>query len=163
MGRACTQTTCPRKKTSTAPKVFKYFHSNFMPIPQPCFSHSMCTYILLLLHAGFDIGPTGSPTLLNCVAYKLCYYKFDQVQTEYGRPPGKFRRLNIGPEGNLCRLLVLKSCNLNTVICYLAIMYAGFDRARNRQVGGTNIVLTTMEEAFTSEHWIVRIYKVKKR
>ena len=36
----------------------------------------------------------------------------------------------------------------------------GYDRARSREVGRKNIELTTMEEAFTSEHWIVRIYKV---
>mmetsp|Transcript_10732 Transcript_10732/g.16278 ORF Transcript_10732/g.16278 Transcript_10732/m.16278 type:complete len:836 (-) Transcript_10732:74-2581(-) len=75
---------------------------------------------------GFDIGPMGSPTLLNCVAYKLCYYKFGQMTTAYGRPPG-------------------------------------FDQARGKEVGNKNIKLTTMEEAFTSEHWIVRIYKVKPK
>jgi len=74
----------------------------------------------------FDIGPQGAPALLNCLAYKLCYYKFGQVQTDYGKP-------------------------------------AGYDRARGREVGNKNIVLTTLEEAFTSEHWIVRIYKVLKR
>jgi dolichyl-diphosphooligosaccharide--protein glycosyltransferase len=40
---------------------------------------------------------------------------------------------------------------------------AGYDRARGREVGRKNIELTTMEEAFTSEHWIVRIFKVKPR
>ncbi|CAM9443152.1 unnamed protein product [Discosporangium mesarthrocarpum] len=40
---------------------------------------------------------------------------------------------------------------------------AGFDRARNREVGKKNIHLETMEEAFTSEHWIVRIFKVLPR
>ena len=75
---------------------------------------------------GFDIGPNGSPALLNCVAYKLCYYRFGQMSTEYGKPPG-------------------------------------YDRARGREVGRKNIELTTMEEAFTSDHWIVRIYKVLKR
>ena len=74
----------------------------------------------------FDIGPNGAPALLNCVAYKLCYYRFGQMHTEYGKP-------------------------------------AGYDRARGREIGKKNIELTTMEEAFTSEHWIVRIYKVKKR
>jgi dolichyl-diphosphooligosaccharide--protein glycosyltransferase len=74
----------------------------------------------------FDIGPSGAPALLNCVAYKLCYYRFGQMQTEYGKPPG-------------------------------------YDRARGKEVGRKNIELTTMEEAFTSEHWIVRIFKVKKR
>lgn len=75
---------------------------------------------------GFDIGPGGSKTLQNCVAYKLCYYRFGEMQTDYGKP-------------------------------------AGFDRARNREVGVKKINLSTMEEAFTSEHWIVRIYKVKPR
>ena len=37
---------------------------------------------------------------------------------------------------------------------------SGFDRARNREVGKKDITLETMEEAFTSEHWIVRIFKV---
>ena len=74
----------------------------------------------------FDIGPGGAPALLNCVCYKLCYYRFGQMQTDYQRPPG-------------------------------------YDRARQKEVGKKNIELTTMEEAFTSEHWIVRIYKVKRR
>merc|ERR1711871_981766 len=74
----------------------------------------------------FDVGPNGAPALHNCVAYKLCYYRYGQVQSRYGKPPG-------------------------------------FDLARNTEVGVKNIQLTTMEEAFTSEHWIVRIYKVKKR
>lgn len=73
----------------------------------------------------FDVGPNGSPTLLNCLAYKLCYYRFGEMQTDYNKPPG-------------------------------------FDRARNAEVGVKNIKLTHMEEAFTSEHWIVRIFKVKK-
>ena len=77
-------------------------------------------------NGNFDIGPNAPPALKNSVAYKLCYYKFGQVQTDYSRP-------------------------------------AGFDRARNREVGVKNIELSTLEEAFTSEHWIVRIYKVKKR
>lgn len=74
----------------------------------------------------FDIGAGGSKTLHNCLAYKLCYYRFGEVMTDYQRPPG-------------------------------------FDRARNTEVGVKNIQLTHMEEAFTSEHWIVRIFKVKKQ
>jgi dolichyl-diphosphooligosaccharide---protein glycosyltransferase len=74
----------------------------------------------------FDVGPGGMPALLNCVAYKLCYYRFGQMQTEYGKP-------------------------------------AGYDRARGKEIGRKNIELSTMDEAFTSEHWIVRIYKVRSR
>lgn len=74
----------------------------------------------------FDVGPGGSPQLLNCVAYKLCYHNFGRMHSEYGKP-------------------------------------AGYDRARQREIGVPNVVLETMEEAFTSEHWIVRIYKVLPR
>mmetsp|Transcript_6717 Transcript_6717/g.6028 ORF Transcript_6717/g.6028 Transcript_6717/m.6028 type:complete len:191 (-) Transcript_6717:12-584(-) len=40
---------------------------------------------------------------------------------------------------------------------------AGYDRARGKEIGKKNFELSTMEEAFTSEHWIVRIYKVLPR
>lgn len=39
----------------------------------------------------------------------------------------------------------------------------GVDRVRNAEVGVKNIKLSIMEEAFTSQHWIVRIYEVKDR
>jgi len=71
----------------------------------------------------FDVGPGGSKILHNCLAYKLCYYRFGEMRTDYQHPPG-------------------------------------FDRARNTEVGVKNVQLTHMEEAFTSEHWIVRIFKV---
>ncbi|KAI9905118.1 hypothetical protein PsorP6_019284 [Peronosclerospora sorghi] len=74
----------------------------------------------------FDIGPGGSKVLHDCLAYKLCYYRFGEVMTNYQRPPG-------------------------------------FDRSQNTEVGVKNINLTHMEEAFTSEHWIVWIFKVKKQ
>lgn len=30
----------------------------------------------------FRIDKEGSPTLLNCLMYKMCYYRFGQVYTE---------------------------------------------------------------------------------
>lgn len=35
------------------------------------------------------------------------------------------------------------------------------DRVRNVRLPSTGPVLNTMDEAFTSENWIIRIYKVK--
>jgi dolichyl-diphosphooligosaccharide--protein glycosyltransferase len=67
----------------------------------------------------------GSPTMLNCMMYKMCYYRFDEVQTHPSLP-------------------------------------VGYDRARQVEVGHKNIHLEHLEEVFTSEHWIVRIFKVKK-
>jgi dolichyl-diphosphooligosaccharide--protein glycosyltransferase len=37
-----------------------------------------------------------------------------------------------------------------------------FDRTRHVEIGNKNFDLKHVEEAYTTEHWIVRIYKVKK-
>jgi dolichyl-diphosphooligosaccharide--protein glycosyltransferase len=61
--------------------------------------------------------------MLNCLMYKLCYYRFGEV----------------GGYGSRA---------------------TGFDRARNYEIGNKEVDLTYLEEAYTSEHWIVRIYRV---
>ena len=33
----------------------------------------------------FRVDGEGSPTLLNCMMYKMCYYRFGQVYTEGGQ------------------------------------------------------------------------------
>lgn len=72
----------------------------------------------------FRIDIEGSPTLLNCLMYKMCYYRFGQVYTEGGKPPG-------------------------------------YDRVRGAEIGNKDFELEVLEEAYTTEHWLVRIYKVK--
>jgi len=72
----------------------------------------------------FRVDNEGSNKMLNCLMYKMCYYRFGQVYTEGGRPPG-------------------------------------YDRVRNAEIGNKDFELDVLEEAYTSEHWIVRIYKVK--
>jgi len=46
----------------------------------------------------FRVDSVGSPKLLNCLMYKLCYYRFGQVYTEGGRPSGydRVRSTEIG-------------------------------------------------------------------
>lgn len=39
---------------------------------------------------------------------------------------------------------------------------SGYDRTRNAEIGNKNFDLTYLEEAYTTEHWLVRIYRVKK-
>ena len=39
---------------------------------------------------------------------------------------------------------------------------AGMDRARNSRGPSTSPQLATLDEVFTSENWLVRIYQVKK-
>ncbi|GBP66289.1 Dolichyl-diphosphooligosaccharide--protein glycosyltransferase subunit STT3A [Eumeta japonica] len=72
----------------------------------------------------FRVDADGSQTLLNCLMYKLSYYKFGLVFTEGSRP-------------------------------------SGFDRVRGAEIGNKEFHLDVLEEAYTTEHWLVRIYKVK--
>ena len=37
---------------------------------------------------------------------------------------------------------------------------AGYDRTRNAVIGHKDFDLTYLEEAYTSEHWLVRIYRL---
>ncbi|XP_052198939.1 dolichyl-diphosphooligosaccharide--protein glycosyltransferase subunit STT3A [Diospyros lotus] len=67
----------------------------------------------------YRIDSQATPTMLNCLMYKLSYYRF--VETD-----GK-----------------------------------GFDRVRRTEIGKKFFKLTYFEEAFTSHHWMVRIYKLK--
>ncbi|XP_060560067.1 dolichyl-diphosphooligosaccharide--protein glycosyltransferase subunit STT3B-like [Ruditapes philippinarum] len=72
----------------------------------------------------FRVDSSGSKTLLNCLMYKLSYYRFGELQLDFRSP-------------------------------------AGYDRTRGVEIGNKNFDLTHLEEAYTSEHWLVRIYKVK--
>ncbi|KAB2076942.1 hypothetical protein ERO13_A06G066300v2 [Gossypium hirsutum] len=67
----------------------------------------------------YRIDSQATPTMLNCLMYKLSYYRF--VETD-----GK-----------------------------------GFDRVRQTEIGKKYFKLTHFEEAFTTHHWMVRIYKLK--
>jgi dolichyl-diphosphooligosaccharide--protein glycosyltransferase len=73
----------------------------------------------------FRVDAEGSPVLLNCLMYKLCYWRFGSVYTDSGKPPG-------------------------------------YDRVRNVEIGNKDFTLDHVEEVYTSEHWLVRIYKVKE-
>lgn len=73
----------------------------------------------------FRVDAQGSQTLLNCLMYKLSYYRFGELKLDFRTPPG-------------------------------------FDRTRNAVIGNKDFKLTYLEEAYTTEHWLVRIYRVKK-
>ena len=73
----------------------------------------------------YRVDDAAPKTMLNCLMYKLSYYKFGQLQLH-------------------------------------SRMAAGFDRTRNTVIGNKNFELTYLEEAFTSEHWLVRIYRYLK-
>jgi len=73
----------------------------------------------------FRVDSEASQTMLNCLMYKLSYYRFGDMKLDFRNP-------------------------------------AGYDRTRNAVIGRRSIDLTYLEEAYTSEHWLVRIYRVKK-
>lgn len=73
----------------------------------------------------YVVDSRAGKALKKSLLYKLCYYRFDEMSTVAGQPPG-------------------------------------FDRVRNMVVGVKDIKLKYFEEAFTSENWIVRLYRVKK-
>ena len=57
-------------------------------------------------------------------------------------------------------------CSLNFLHDSPSMVYflssVSFDRTRHVEIGNKNFDLQHVEEAYTTEHWIVRIYKVKK-
>lgn len=45
-------------------------------------------------------------------------------------------------------------------LCLPAERPPGYDRVRNAEIGNKDFELDVLEEAYTTEHWLVRIYKV---
>ncbi|VDN54963.1 unnamed protein product [Dracunculus medinensis] len=75
----------------------------------------------------YSVGEQASNIMLNCLMYKMSYYRFGDIRFSLGHQQP-----------------------------------AGFDRTRGYVIGKRDIVLEHLEEAYTSENWLVRIYKVKK-
>ncbi|KAK9846648.1 hypothetical protein WJX81_008403 [Elliptochloris bilobata] len=72
---------------------------------------------------GYRVDDKGGKSLLNCLMYKLSYYRFG--------------------EGAL-----------------MATGRMGFDRVRQVEIGNMDISLKYFEEVYTTEHWMVRVYRV---
>ncbi|KAL5721490.1 dolichyl-diphosphooligosaccharide--protein glycotransferase [Ranunculus cassubicifolius] len=51
-----------------------------------------------LVNGEYRVDKGAAPKMLNCLMYKLCYYRFGELQTEYGRPTGfdRARGVEIG-------------------------------------------------------------------
>ena len=85
----------------------------------------------------------------------------DIKETDYYTSSGEFR---VDKEGSS----TLKNC-LMYKMCYYRFgsVYtesgkpSGWDRVRSAEIGNKDFELDTLEEAYTTEHWLVRIYKVK--
>lgn len=71
----------------------------------------------------YRVDSEASPSMKNCLMYKLAYYRFNEVRFSYQHP-------------------------------------AGFDTVRNMPIDPTPIKLKYFSEAYTSQRWIIRIYKL---
>ncbi|CAL5070726.1 unnamed protein product [Urochloa decumbens] len=51
-----------------------------------------------LVNGEYRVDKGAAPKMLNCLMYKLCYYRFGELTTEYGKPPGydRVRGVEIG-------------------------------------------------------------------
>lgn len=51
-----------------------------------------------LVNGEYRVDKGAAPKMLNCLMYKLCYYRFGELGTEYGRPTGwdRARGVEIG-------------------------------------------------------------------
>ncbi|PAV89310.1 hypothetical protein WR25_05725 [Diploscapter pachys] len=72
----------------------------------------------------YSVGAQASETMLNCLMYKMSYYRFGETRFGYNQQ-------------------------------------GGFDRTRGYVIGKKDITLEYIEEAYTTENWLVRIYKLK--
>lgn len=71
----------------------------------------------------YRVDSSGSDTMLNCLMYKLIYYRFGEIRIKRDEE-------------------------------------TGFDSVRRSVIGNKDYKLKHFEEAFTSERWLVRIYRV---
>jgi dolichyl-diphosphooligosaccharide---protein glycosyltransferase len=76
------------------------------------------------VNGDYRVDREASETMLNSLMYKMSYWRFGELQTDFRTP-------------------------------------AGYDRTRGAEIGRKTYELNVLEEAFTSEHWLVRIFKVK--
>lgn len=82
-------------------------------------------------------------------------------EADYYTPSGEFR---VDADGSQ----VLQNCMMYKM-CYYRFgqVYteqnkpSGYDRVRSAEIGNKDFELDVLDEAYTTEHWIVRIYKVK--
>ena len=109
----------------------------------------------------FRVDREGSPVLLNCLMYKMCYYRFGQVYTEASK-----WLYSLVWSVSSCIMCLLQLLPFVLYVFWwfdnvLSERPPGYDRVRNAEIGNKDFELDVLEEAYTTEHWLVRIYKVK--
>ena len=126
----------------------------------------------------YTVGPRGTPTMLNSLMYKMCYHDFGGLATARGQPTGydRVRGSEIGEKYLQHPPVILSHVSLSPDIftavtacdsylpAHSILVHVFLTCSRTSllaHTGNKDFELEHIEEAFTSEHWIVRIYKVK--
>ena len=86
-------------------------------------------------------------------------YPEDVQERNYFTPQGEYRVDSAAPSTMLNSLMYRLSYYR---FSELQTGAPGHDRVRGTQIGLQKYALNVVDEAFTSENWIVRIYRVKK-
>lgn len=98
----------------------------------PSSSTASCTRCATTALARSTQRPVSNPVAHTCI-YMLLHYCVDRM---------------------VCPLLN------NSIDVWPAERPPGYDRVRNAEIGNKDFELDVLEEAYTTEHWLVRIYKV---
>lgn len=85
----------------------------------------------------------------------------DIKENDYYTPQGEFRVDKDGSETLLNSLMYKLSYYRFGQVYTSNDQPQGYDRVRKAEIGNKNFELSKFEEAYTTEHWLVRIYKVK--
>ncbi|KAG7225472.1 hypothetical protein INR49_027467 [Caranx melampygus] len=116
----------------------------------------------------FRVDKAGSPTLLNCLMYKMSYYRFGEMQMWPGQKLGQHERINAAAirsqtaEAPCGAQRHFRRKEMERVRHRRRQRIGGSKPIEGRKkIGNKDIKFKHLEEAFTSEHWLVRIYKVK--
>jgi dolichyl-diphosphooligosaccharide--protein glycosyltransferase len=70
-------------------------------------------------------------------------------------------RIDSSASQTMLNSLVYKFCYYRFADATRDMGQPGFDRVRNSVIGKRDVSLRYFEEAFTSQHWMVRIYRVR--
>jgi len=83
------------------------------------------------------------------------------IESDYFTPQGEFR-VDAAGSPVMLNSLMYKLCYWRFGIVYTEQgKPPGYDRVRNVEIGNKHFDLKYVEEVYTSQHWLVRIYKVK--
>lgn len=118
-------------------------------------------YILVIFGGLIGYGGDDINKFLWMVRISQGVYPKDIVESHYLTPRGEYRVDSAHVTPTMKKSIMFKMSYYRFNELY-GNSQKGQDRVRGVEVDCGDIQLSTLEEAYTSEHWIVRIFEVKK-